>query len=872
MTPVPAETPRRVSNESTRIGEAPWIIDPPTGWPAPFDLIQGILESAWTGILNSIDFLWTNIVDALSSLWESIVSAFWDQWTAIVGGINSLWMSILYGFDSLWFNLAVRSLPSWDDVHRGLNDVWNGFVDAMGDLWTNIVRAFDDLYHAISDFLFGIADWIYARLLEVVGHWDPEKQRFVGGFLGWLWDAIAGTLDFVFGLFSGFGKWLTDCFDWLHSEVVGWLVGAMEVVGKAVGDGLQALWNWLSEEIPPFLSGAASFINENIIGPILGGLQWVFDRISEAVAGLVSDIENLFKGHSPITGEEALTIGILASVTAAVSGGVITALIDLASTRVLATGLNLQSLGNFVTQLINPQMFIGAVLGVLVGVGIKAPLTHHYNKWFRPAIPAIREAQEMMWKGKISMDQFKDVLAMHGMRDLYSDGFVEISRRIPPSPDLVRMVVREAFVEDMVIDAPDVFAEYMTKSGYSAEWADRYWTAHFTPIALRQAYENLWRGLWTKDQFMHALHIADIHPMWREDIYNVAFRPPGVRELGYGYDTGMYSVEDIVKYRKMGGLSPEDAEKAGLSMVAYRTEAEREALRREALYDFTDGLDSEGTLREKLSAIGGRPEIVDLWVSRAKYRQNREVKRDIIKVVKNQYVKGWLTDVELRVELTAIGVVPEQIEVHVVESETRRLSYKKEETAAKKRKLTEAKMAKAWELGVLGDEEYVSRLVDRDYTEEDARLLLEVLRTPLPITPEEVERRRKSIDAKIRRVDRRYEKSIANLDERSGLISGEIESLEIETKEVLDVIDVQISTLEDEIRGITPEILTTPILEAMARVRRRYERSLARLDAKSEATASEIESTETIRKETLDVIDATIKYVEDELVLLGAAP
>lgn len=857
-------------------------------------MIQGLLEGAWTAIVDCIDSLWRNLVDALGNLWSGIVDAFWSLWVSIVSAVSSLWTSILFGFDSLWRNLVVGGLAMWTDVVRSLGDIWTGFVDAIGDLWLNIVRVVDDLYHAVCDFLWGIADWIYGRLLEVVGRWDPEQNRFVGGFLGWLWDAIAGLFGYVWSMFSGFGAWLTDCFDWLHSEVVGWLTAAMEGVASALIKGVTGLWTWFIEGATEIFAGVTSFLNEHVLAPIMGSLQWIFDRISDAVVGLVSDIESLFKGHSPITGEEALQIGILASVTAAVSGGAITTLIDLASTKIVATGLDLKTLGNFVTQLINPQMFIGAVLGVLVGVGIKTPLTHFYNKQFRPSIPAVREAQEMLWRGKIDEDQFKDVLAMTGYRDLYSDGFVEITHRIPPSPDLVTMVVREAFVEEMIIEAPDVFAEYLTKSGYSKEWADRYWTAHFTPIALRQAYDNLWRGFWDKEQFMHALHIADIHPMWREDIYNVAFRPPGVRELGYGYDTGMYSVADIIKYRMWGGLSNvcakcnvaadpatgvcpscgelTDAGKAGLSMVAYRTEAEREALRREALYDFTDGLDSEETLRGKLASIGGRPEIIDLWVARARYRQEREVKRDIIKVVKNQYVKGWLTDVELRKELTTIGVVPEQIEVHVVESETRRLSYKKEETAAKKRKLTEAKMAKAWELGVLSDEEYVSRLVDRDYTEEDARLLLEVLRTPLPITPEEVERRRKSIDAKIRRVNRRYEKSIATLDKRAGLISGDIESLEIEVKEVLDIIDVQISTLEDEIRDITPEILTKPIIEAMARVRRRYERSLARLNAKSEATASEIESTEIISKETLDVIDATIKYVQDELVLLGAAP
>ena len=872
MKPDTAETPLSQGQSVTREGEAPWIIDPPTGWPAPFDLVQGLFEGAWNWIGESIDALWQNFVKWATDLWTNLVDAFWTLWLNIVGGLDSLWRSIIFGFDNLWAVFWVHSLPSWDDVRRGLGDVWDGFVDALGDLWTNIVRAFDDFYHAVCDFLFGIADWIYARLLETVGHWDPDQNRFVGGFLGWLWDAIAGTLDFVWNMFSGFGAWLTDCFDWLHSEVVGWLTGAMEIVAGAIGEGLKTLWSWLTETVPSFFAGAASFINESVIAPIMGGLQWVFDRISDAIAGLISSIEDLFIGHSPITGEEALTIGILAAVTAGVSGAVVTALVDIASTKAVGTGLELRAVGRYLGELINPRMFLGAVLGVLVGVGIRTPLTHHYNKLFRPSIPAVREAQTMLWRGKLDEDQFRDVLAMTGYRDIYEEGFVELTHVIPPAPDLIRMVVREAFMPEMVVESPSIFAEYMTKSGYSKEWADRYWTAHFVPIDLRQAYENLWRGYWLKDDFMRALHIADIHPMWREDIYNVAFRPPGVRELGYGYDTNVYSWEDIRDYRRWGGLSLEDAEKAATSMVAYRTEAEREALRREALYDFTEGLDSEETLRVKLEAIGGRPEIIDLWVARAKYRTDRDVKRDLIKVVKDQAIKGLISEVELREDLSTIGVVPERIEVYVLEVETRRARAVVAVTVEKRKLLTEAKLAKAWELGLIGDAEYISGLVERDYTEEDARLLIEILRTPLPITPEEVERRKASVQARINYTKRRYERLIAGLDERAGLISGEIESLEIETKEVLDVIDVEIRTLEEEIAGITPEVLTKPILQAMDRVRRRYERSLARLEARETLLRDDIAAAETIFAETLDVIDVNIKYVEDELIALGAAP
>jgi hypothetical protein len=479
--------------------------------------------------------------------------------------------------------------------------------------------------------------------------------------------------------------------------------------------------------------------------------------------------------------------------------------------------------------------------------------------------PSFDQSVELYWRGILSEADLTTVWQRIGFKTEMITALKDLTKLIPPAPDLIRMVVREAFLPEFVIKAPDVFKTYMTKKGYSAEWSDRYWTAHFEPIDLRQAYENLWRGNWTKDDFMYALHIKDIHPRWREDIYNVAFGPPGVREMGYGYDTGLYTVEDITKYRRWGGLSPEDASKAAQAMVAYRTEAEREALRREAIADYIAGLDDEARLREKLSAIGGRPEIIDLWVSRAKYRESRDVKVDLVKIVKDQFVKGLMTEAELRSDLTTLGVVPARIDVHVAEAQTRKASYVREEKAEKKKLLTEAKVAQAWELGLIGDSEYVSRVVELGYLPEDAQLLLDIQRTPRPVTPEEVERRRKAVTARINRTERTYERLIMRLDVRAGVTSSELESLQVEMKETLDVIDFEVLSIQEDLAAITPEVLTKPIVEARARVLRRYELAISRVDRTEAATKEELASTQKIYAETLDVIDVDIAFLIQEL-------
>jgi len=230
---------------------------------------------------------------------------------------------------------------------------------------------------------------------------------------------------------------------------------------------------------------------------------------------------------------------------------------------------------------------------------------------------------ELYWRDVIDDPHFDMLMNLAGYYPPMISTLKELTKLIPPAQDLVTMVVREAFMPEMVTESPEVFAEYMGKKGFSKEWADRYWTMHWQPIPLRQAYENYWRGNWDKEKLDFALKIADVHPMWREDIINVSFGPPSIRELGYGLDYGRYTREDIIRYRRWGGLSPEDATKAADALIDYRTSAEWEAIRREMLWQFAHEQMAEEDYRAALVATGLQPNVVDLWVDRGLWQQER---------------------------------------------------------------------------------------------------------------------------------------------------------------------------------------------------------------------------------------------------------
>jgi len=824
-------------------------------------------------------------------IFEQVQDFFEDLWNWISQAANAaaVWLlGALGDFLGRWNPETGRiegGLFGW--IWNSLAGVASGIGGFIGGLWNAIQDAFGWISDVIWSWVGGALKWLSDTFLWIAGQlsaaagWIVDSLKGalagVGDLIG---PAVQGFFDWIWGGIQAVGTAVSDGVGWVAGQVktmfdgavstIGeWLTGAANAIAEGFGNVFRAIWDWLCAEVPKFLASAASFINEYIVQPILGALNWVFERLKDAVQWLIDSITALFTGHSPIGPEDALALGVGSIALAVVGGGLTTAIVDIVSTKIVGTGLDLKSLGGFIVEAINPSMFIGAVLGVIVGVGIRTPLTQFYRKTFRPEIPDISTATRMLWRGSISEEQYADIVARHGYGNPWEAAYMELTKQIPGVGDLVTMVVREAFDPKMVVEAPEIFAEYLSKTGYSKEWADRYWTAHFEPIALAQAYANLWRGFWTKEDFFRSLLIADVHPNWWEDIYNVAFRPPGARELGYGYDTGLYSVEDIKQYRKMGGLSDEDAEKAAIALVAYRTEAEREALRREALADFEAGLDTEEILRGKLAAIGTRPEVIDLWAARANYRVERDMKLDLVKVAKDLYVKGLLSDVELRGELEALGVVRERIEIHIAEAETRRATTAKAATAEKQRNLTEAKIGKAWELGLLSDEEYVSRLLERNYTEEDAQLLLEILRTPLPLTAEEAERRQKSITAKINRVRRRYDLLILSLDAQITLISDEIEAIGATQKEVLDVYDTELSYLRAELAAAPPG--GEPEIEKrIALITERRDVAVARYQERSIKLRDNLAAAADRRTELLKMRDAELSELESELRTVGA--
>ena len=424
--------------------------------------------------------------------------------------------------------------------------------------------------------------------------------------------------------------------------------------------------------------------------------------------------------------------------------------------------------------------------------GFITPLRRHWNRTYRSQIPQAFYMPELVAKGTLTDEQYKSILAENGLADYIGDawrlaaerypefpflaelkwrgviddatfdlalqrsaipeslrkGMKTLLELIPPSSDLVTMVVREAFDPAWVTPAPSIFATYMAKKGFNKDWSDRYWTMHWIRMPLAQAYDNYYRGYWTAQRLKDELKWADFHPGLHDDIVNVAYQVPSIRELGYGYDVKAYTEDDIIRYRRWGGLSPDDAKKAAGALVDYRLEAEREALRREYMQLYARGKLSDEQLKTKMDGVWAFKERTALWIERSQLYKERlytepaaTEPRGIPRATAQFMFESGIRDEDwLRVVLEDINTAPEAVEAYVDQSKYRMKQRQIEAEKVTPRLLTLAQLRGLYYAGKIDEGRFHQSLLSAGFTSVDADLLTQLaeLERPKPSAPKEL--------------------------------------------------------------------------------------------------------------------------------------
>jgi hypothetical protein len=365
--------------------------------------------------------------------------------------------------------------------------------------------------------------------------------------------------------------------------------------------------------------------------------------------------------------------------------------------------------------------------------------------------PNYSQITSMLFRGLIDGIEYKRLMMLAGYSPEDIPNMLYSSFVIPPLSDLITMAVREAFGKHTYEEQMPALVNWGIKQGLTKEWVERYWYAHWERIPLTQMYENLWRGYWSAEEFDRMLRIKDVHPDDREAIYKVAYRVPSIREMGYGYDMQVYNREDIVRFRKWGGLSPEDAEKSADALIEYRTSAEWEAVRREFLWQYAHSQMERNDYKSWLEATHLNAELVNLWLIRGDLQRKRYEIPDMAveyRIVTSSEAlwayKNGLRDKDwLKAKLAELTWSEERVNVAIERADHEMALKEGVEDIVAPKHLTAAQLRSLYNAKLMSIDTLALRLMtELNYAPEDAMLLAELWSEPEEVEPEVVEPRK----------------------------------------------------------------------------------------------------------------------------------
>lgn len=368
------------------------------------------------------------------------------------------------------------------------------------------------------------------------------------------------------------------------------------------------------------------------------------------------------------------------------------------------------------------------------------------NMWVEGQVryPDLATSMALLRRGDIDEKTFYFWMQMSQVQPPETEAILKLKDVIPPIQDLIRFAVREAYGDHSSEAQYPTMVDIASKMGLTPQASEWYWYAHWDRIPVNLMFANYHRGNWDTTKLERMLKIVDIHPDDRQDIINVAYQPPNVRELGYGFDTGVYSQPDIVRYRRWGGLSPEDADKAAQALVDYRVDAERNGVRMESMYLFAREKMSEDEFRTSLTALRTNSQAIELWVHRGLLYRERIAKPAMDtegRIVSSSealtaFKIGIRDEAWTRAKLLDLDWTPDRIDVAI---ERAKIDIAEEEAKAvivKERKFTEAQIRNFYQLKLIGKEQMEVELIGIGYSADDAAFLTELYTTVPEVTPQ----------------------------------------------------------------------------------------------------------------------------------------
>ena len=731
-----------------------------TGWPWPMEGVQNWFEDLW-------NYIGSAAMDAVAPVSEWIrARVAWlkdrmdESFTWISGKIGDMWDKIDRALTKGWATITTAVGHVARDVVDGVRGLVEGIGDGLDELVGSLGKTIKSGLKGIGDALGDTAAWIDRELGKRIGDLKLDMEKYVG-------DAVLGGMD--------------------------WVTNAMAGVAGAIGEGLKGLFSWIMESLGSLASGIADAMVgirsavEPLFAGVAGGILAAYTtalmpgspdeeidkavkEFTDAYMARMMELSKIEEGSVPPLSEllpkaaAIVAVNLGGSVAAEVAGSAL----DLAHPM---KDIGFRMMAMDVVESIRPPEMIGPLMAGPVWPAILIPIRYRFNEMYPTAVPMPRDLTDMASRGTIDEDEYRQAMKFHAHDDSWASAMLaaayrtpvfsdlqlmywrghiaeadvgealarqgvlpeflppyqKIMERIPGPGDLVRMAVREAFTRpELDVEFPGDFAAWMKKQGYADIWARYWWRAHWVLVPLGRLYDMYHRGIIGSGELSAELKYHDYPPAWRDKLIELSWDLPGRIDARWMFRWGLIGMTELRDLLVAQGLDPAWADRVAQATGRNQWLTEINRLRDNVKRDYVKGYVTDDQLRANLEGLGYPTEWIEFHVRDAVEDGERELKDDVVAALGTGYLKDLITEDVLEASLKAVIVRPRVVQMELERLYTRKYVRPKTPTPEKVRVVPLSTLKRAFRDGIITESDFRAELEARDYGPVDIDMMVAI--------------------------------------------------------------------------------------------------------------------------------------------------
>jgi len=601
-------------------------------------------------------------------------------------------------------------------------------------LWNQVSTAAVNAVSVVSDWIWSAIYWVRDRISEGITSaqdylWDKLQwlKGFVEQSVGWVWDQVKPLLRPVVDWVEVAAGWAWSTLWNFVKDPVGTMSNAWQWIVTNIWDKIQWLreqisqgWTWLNEEIRKSYSSVTDFISQlwaaiktevgNVAKTVSNSVTGLWDSLTglagDILAGVTEALGSGLQGFfdwilKHLTWFSQMVIGAVNSVIAAIhdfAASLVRRFID-TMTGALSPGSPDKEIETAVTAMVQtftkrseeiikkmykspaditmaPQIaaeLLTTIMGADVAVqstGLAADQAHPAkNMGFRSIAESISRTLGIAAIGGTIARLPIEIGLFTQLRYYYQEAFTPY---LPSYGDMIRIFVREGYRPEYQTEIPDGMIPSFRKLGYSEYWAKALWGAHWVLPSVGQVFEMLHRGIEMPMSVPEFLKTADYHPDWREPLIKLSWDLPGRIDARWMAGWDVIDVDEYGDLLVKRGLDPEWRDRVTYATLRQQNASYINKCRDNAKNDFVKGYITEEQLRADLEALEFSPERIEWIVQDALHDREIAHKEKLLDIYQDGYVKDLVTDEELAAYAAEIIVDEEALKLYLDESYVRK--------------------------------------------------------------------------------------------------------------------------------------------------------------------------------------------------------